>query len=330
MTGELSLQKAVYREKKNLYNLTVSVSTGQLSSKCTVLVSITDINNNPPRLPRMINFTILENTPLGRPVGQLNATDKDEYSVITYSFFGNTQRYGPFVIDLHTGILSLVDILDFETKPNFYIMDVVANDQVHVTKAKVSVTVLDENDNEPEFEKSSYSVKRKVTIPASSSLARINATDKDEGQNKRITYSITLNDEIGIDPNTGIVFTKTEVTYSKDFIDLIITADRPWFFPNSSHKFPFRLQILDVSNTLPDFDNATCVTISEDAEIGTEVVRIKAINSDSLYGKKRISFEIDNGDELKIVSNRRTDWYYSCEKTTGSGNHAVVQSIRDS
>jgi hypothetical protein len=298
-TGELSLRKAVDREDKNFYNLTIGVSASQLSSNCSVLVFITDINDNSPQLPGSINLTIFENSPFGSRVGQVNATDKDEYSVLTYSFSGNTHRNGPFVIDPHTGILRLVDVVDFETKPNLYTVVVIVSDQVHVANTTVFVTVLDENDHKPVFEKSSYSVKRKEPIFVNTHLARINATDNDQRDNKRITYNITLNDEIGIDPYSGIVFTKKEIIYSKDFIDLIITATDHGSPKLSSHV-PFRLQILYV-NDKPDLGTVPYdVTISEDIEVGTEVVRIKPINSESLADKKRISFQILNGDELKM------------------------------
>ena len=301
LTGELFLQKAVDREVKKLYNLTVSVSTSRLFSSCTVVVLITDINDNVPHVPGTINLTMLENMPLGSQVGQVNASDKDDYSVLTYSFAGNTQRNGPFVIDIDTGILRLVEAVDFESKPNVYSMDVFVSDQVQKANTKVIVTVLDENDHKPVFEKSSYSkIKRKEPISANTNLARINATDKDEGSNKRITYNVTLNDEIGIDPNTGIVFTKKEIIYSKDFIDLIITATDHGS-PKLSSQVPFRLQILHVNNNPPDLGNATYdVTISEDIEVGTIVETIKPLNSESLTGKNRISFQILSGDELKM------------------------------
>jgi protocadherin-16/23 len=296
-TGELFLQKTVDREEKKFYNLTISVSTGQLSSNCTVHVLVTDINDNSPQLPGRINLTMFENRPLGSHIGQVNATDKDDYSVLTYSFAGNMQRNGPFVIDLDTGILRLVEAVDFESKPNFYTLDVVVSDQVQKTSTTVSVTVLDENDHKPVFEKSSYGVKRKEPISPNTNLARINATDKDQGSNKRITYNITFNDEIGIDPNSGIVFTKKEIIYSKDFIDLIITATDHGS-PKLSSQVPFRLQILHVNNRPPDLGNATYeVTISEDIEVGTVVERIKPLNSEFF---KRISFQIFNGDELKM------------------------------
>ena len=299
LTGELSLRIAVDREERSFYNLTATVRTDHLSSKCTVLVFITDINDNEPQLPRNINFTIFENIPLGSRVGQINATDKDDYSILTYSFSGKTQRSGPFVVDLYTGILRLIDEVDFEIKPNVYIMDVRVSDQVHEKRTTVFVTVLDENDHKPIFEKCSYSVKRKEPISTNTNLARINATDEDQGENKRITYSITVNDDIGIDPNTGIVFTKKEKIYSKEFIDLIINATDHGS-PKLFSQVPFRLQILDVNNRIFIFDNDTHVTISEDIEIGTEVVRITPKNSEPLAGKKRISYQILSGDELKM------------------------------
>ena len=299
LTGQLNLQKAINREKQDFYNLTVTVSTVQFSSKCSVLVYITDINNNAPVLPANSNFTIFENIPLGSEVGQVNATDMDECSLLSYSFSDKTQQNGPFVIDLHTGILRLANVVDFETMPNLYNLDVLVSDGVHEVSTKVFVTVLDVNDHKPLFEKSSYSVKRKEPILANTKLARINATDKDEGMNKRITYNITLNDQIAIDLRTGIVFAKKKIIYKKDFIDLIITATDHGS-PKLSSQVPFRLQVLDVNNKLPEFENATDVTIPEDIEVGTEVVTIKPKNSDFLTEKKKISFQILSGDELKM------------------------------
>ena len=56
-----------------------------------------------------------------------------------------------------------------------------------------------------------------------------------------------------------------------------------------------------MNNKPPDLGNTTYeVTISENIEVGTEVVRIKPLNFESLAGKKRISFQILNGDELKM------------------------------
>lgn len=299
-SGELYLSKTVDREKKKLYNFTVSVSTGSLSSECTLLVFITDINDNSPQLPESINLTVFENSHLGSHVAQVNATDKDEYSLLTHSFLGYTQQNGPFLIDRYTGILRLVSAVDFESTPIFYSMDVIVSDQVHETSTKVFVTILDINDHRPMFEKSSYSVKRKEPISAYTQLARINATDNDQGLNKKITYNITLNDEIDIDSNTGIVITKKKLIYSKDFIDLIITATDHGT-PRLSSQVPFRLQILHVNNKPPDLGNATYdVPISEDTEVGTEVVSIKPLNSESLAGVSRISFQIRSGDELKM------------------------------
>lgn len=86
------------------------------------------------------------------------------------------------------------------------------------TIARVIVKILDENDNKPQFLQKFY----KIRLPEREKpdrernarrepLYRVIATDKDEGPNAEISYSIEEGNEHGkffIEPKTGVVSSK--------------------------------------------------------------------------------------------------------------------------
>lgn len=86
------------------------------------------------------------------------------------------------------------------------------------TITRVIVKILDENDNKPQFLQKFY----KIRLPERDKperernakrepLYRVIATDKDEGPNAEISYSIEEGNELGkffIEPKTGVVLSK--------------------------------------------------------------------------------------------------------------------------
>ncbi|XP_046853380.1 protocadherin Fat 4-like [Xenia sp. Carnegie-2017] len=298
-SGDLFLKKPVRYEEKNFYNLTINVLANSLSSTCYAHVHISDVNNNAPKLPKQLRFTIHESSLPGSHVGKINATDIDEYSSFTFQFQNKQQRSGPFLIDRYSGILRLYDAVDFEMKQNVYHLVVSVSDGLYVDQTNITVIVLDDNDHTPVFEKFSYYVKRQAPIAKGSLLARINATDGDEGNNKYITYGMSPNHEIGIHNKTGEVYTLTKILYNKHFVDVIITA-RDHGYPELYSQVPFRLRILFVNTIPPDLENVTQAIVPENAEVGTEVIKIRPLNSYLFAPNKRISFQILNGNALKM------------------------------
>lgn len=86
------------------------------------------------------------------------------------------------------------------------------------TIARVIVKILDENDNRPQFLQKFYKIRLPEREKADGDrstkrepLYRVIATDKDEGPNAEISYSIEEGNEHGrfsIEPKTGVVSSK--------------------------------------------------------------------------------------------------------------------------
>lgn len=80
-TGIVSLNKPVDREEVAMYNLTVQASdhgVPRLSSLCTLLVLLQDVNDNPPEFTsKYYHATIPETVAVGTEILKLTATSRD-------------------------------------------------------------------------------------------------------------------------------------------------------------------------------------------------------------------------------------------------------------
>lgn len=116
---------------------------------------------------------------------------------ISYSFLNN--HLGQFEINEKTGIVRLKRPLDRETD-SYYNLTVQAVDHgVPPLSSTVllSVTVLDVNDNPPEFTNKIVYASVSESVSVGSEITAVHATSEDIGVNAEITYSIIGGDEQG-------------------------------------------------------------------------------------------------------------------------------------
>ncbi|GIY08017.1 cadherin-87A [Caerostris extrusa] len=115
------------------------------------------ICNSPPIFLRNIDLAVIkENTPIGSIFFNLLGSDP-ENSTVTYGLEG-TDR---FQVNSSTGVITVAAQIDREVNDSlrFYVTleDVVGNGQDNnVVRVPVTVIILDENDNEPDFHGTPY------------------------------------------------------------------------------------------------------------------------------------------------------------------------------
>ncbi|NXA87352.1 PCDA2 protein, partial [Melanocharis versteri] len=121
------------------------------------------------------------------------------------------------------------------------------------------ISVLDVNDNAPQFNQSVYKVQLPESAAEGTLVARVNATDPDEGSNKEFSYSILSSTPIGnkelftIDTKTGEI----RLTGTLDFEDVLNdNAPEVWV-------------------------TSLSVPVSEDASVGTVVALLSVSDRDS-------------------------------------------------
>nr|QAT77747.1 E-cadherin [Halisarca dujardinii] len=189
-TGEVRLQltgSQVLSEPS--YNLSVSARDGVHVGRTTVRVNVLDINDNPPAFTASTYYgNVTENDASAVNVVQVSATDADRGGVaLTYTFESNT--VSNFKIDANTGWISKKSgAIDREMVSEF-VFNVFVQDGVYTSNAVVRVTVLDRNDNAPEF-LSVSSVDVSENLPRSSLITVLEAADADQGSNAQLSFSI--------------------------------------------------------------------------------------------------------------------------------------------
>jgi hypothetical protein len=217
------------RENKPSYDLEVIVEDDQgLSSTCKVHVSVEDKNDNPPRFTRLFSTEISESAPKGSFVIQVTSSDKDSDASFTEASYSLLDDSNMFEIDSRSGKIFLIGTLDRESRDE-YLLQVSANDSSWRAQTTVTVIVLDENDNPPIFERSSYEFKKIIggSLEPESRVGRVIASDFDAGDNREITYSLKEYSSLwAINPSTGQISMKVETIPAGIFHLIVIASDQ--------------------------------------------------------------------------------------------------------
>jgi len=141
------------------------------------------------------------------------------------------QIQGPFADS--TFVLSTNQKLDREYQDK-YILDLVLTDngQPKLSSVyKLTIYILDNNDNPPIFDKSIYYVDIQENNLINTTLIQVHANDSDQDDNGYVTYELndSYNNYVSIDNETGIIRTKIQFNYEqmKNFTFNVTALDHP-------------------------------------------------------------------------------------------------------
>ncbi|XP_029821605.1 protocadherin-16 [Manacus vitellinus] len=275
-SGWLYVKSALDREMRDLYVLTVLASVGgsgaagdtRKTGTSTVRISITDENDNSPRLSEeRYFFTVPENQAPGSSVGRVTASDRDagQNSRLTYRLL---QHDPNFLIHTQTGEVSTKHSLDREQQSSFQLLVIVQDGGAPPRSATgtIYVTVLDENDNAPAFLHVGSGQELPVQVleekPSGLLVASLQAKDPDEGENGTIIYSLigAWAERFTLHMATGELRTATALRRADraEYIFTVTASDRG-AVPRSTSAI-VRVQVLPSSRVLPRPD-ATMLTL---------------------------------------------------------------------
>ncbi|XP_031718610.1 protocadherin-11 X-linked isoform X2 [Anarrhichthys ocellatus] len=197
-SGILSVGKRLDREKQERYSFTVIArdnGSTSLQSNVTVRLIVQDLNDNSPAFTHPeYNFYVPENLPLYGTVGLITVTDADvgDNAIITLSVLNSKDN---FIIDPQTGVIKPNITFDREQQSSytFMVKAVDGGQPPSSSYAKVTINVVDVNDNRPVFviPSSNYSYDLvRTTITPGAVVTRVFAIDNDTGMNAELQYSI--------------------------------------------------------------------------------------------------------------------------------------------
>ncbi|XP_041845892.1 protocadherin Fat 2 [Melanotaenia boesemani] len=217
---------------------------------------------------------------------------------VTFSIKNNPDSSG-FKINPKTGIIITVEKFDYERKNRFE-FDVVANHGEAETHIVVEIT--DENDNSPQFTRTSYQATLDENTPVGSSILKVVASDKDKGKNGFVTYAIAKSGPIPfiIDPFTGVISTSEHLDYElmKRRYHLRVWASDSGSPFSQVSECPVTITLNNINDNVPLFERVGCnITVPPDLPVGHTIVELSAIDLDEL---QQLQYVIESGNELRV------------------------------
>ena len=249
---------------------------------------MTDVNDNAPQFTvSYIEIPVKENTDTATTVFMANAVDKDSGTngEIRYTISEDPDNY--FNIDALTGELRLSANLDFESKKQ-YTVKIKAYDLGKPRSLDSIMTLIvnvqDVNDNTPVFNQTSYDVKVLESIPLNTKFGHVNASDRDSGNNARITFQLKPgpdSSKFGIFPNDGYLYNKQNLDReAKDRYQLTVVATDNGIPPRSATA-DIVINVLDVNDNDPRFrESVYRFYVEENQPAATTVGQVSATDRD--------------------------------------------------
>ncbi|XP_028316041.1 protocadherin-18 isoform X2 [Gouania willdenowi] len=298
--AELVVIRELDRELQSSYQLTLTASDNGAPPKSgsTLLkISISDSNDNSPAFTEQSYIiNLLENSPLGTLIVDLNATDPDEGSngKIVYSFSSHVppKILETFKINPESGHITLIKKVDFESTAS-YELDVQAQDLGPNSipgLCKIVVKVVDVNDNKPEINVNLMTPgKEEVAYisegaPLDTFIALVRVDDSDAGLNGEVVCRLHGHGHFRLQrtyEKNYMILTNTSLDREKrsEYSLTVIAEDRG--SPSLSTIKHFTVQVLDENDNPPHFEKSRYeVFTSENNSPGAYLMTVVASDPD--------------------------------------------------
>ncbi|XP_046932158.1 protocadherin alpha-11-like [Lynx rufus] len=310
-----------------------------------VEVEIRDINDNPPVFfLREQKLLIPESKQPDSHFPLEGASDADigENALLTYRLSQN--EYFSLQLPTHSKqtkrlSLTLKKYLDREKTPELNLLLTAADGGKPELTGTVQlfIHVLDVNDNDPEFEQSEYKVRLMENAAKETFVIKLNATDRDEGVNGEVTYSLMSVKPNGkllftLDENSGEVRVNGTLDYEENkFYEIEVQATDKGNPPMASHCTVW-VEILDANDNAPEVTlTSLSLPVREDTQPSTVIALISVSDRDS-GANGQVICSLTPNVPFKIVSTFKN--YYSLVLDSALdresvSDYALVVTARD-
>ncbi|KAG6922279.1 protocadherin alpha 13, partial [Chelydra serpentina] len=293
-SADVVLKKPLDREETSVHNLLLTATDGgkpEHTGSVQLLITVLDANDNAPVFNKSVyEIKLLENTANGGLVMTLNATDLDEGTNkdISYSFISHLPPNGRdlFSINSNTGEITVKGEIDFEVH-NVYEIRVEAKDKGNLPLAghcKILIDVLDVNDNAPGLAVTYLSLPVLEDSPPGTVVALVSVSDRDSGDNGKVTCSIPPNLPFQLVPTFknyySLVLAEAVDRERVSEYKILVTA-RDEGAPSLSASSSILVPIADVNDNAPAFPQPVyTVFVKENNPPGAHLFSVSASDPD--------------------------------------------------
>ncbi|XP_042524440.1 cadherin-10 isoform X2 [Dipodomys spectabilis] len=302
------------RENREQYQVVIQAKDmggqmGGLSGTTTVNITLTDVNDNPPRFPQStIHLRVLESSPVGTAVGSVKATDADigknaevEYRIID----GDGTDMFDIITEKETqeGIITVKKPLDYESR-RLYTLKIEA-ENTHVdprfyylgpfkdtTIVKISIEDVDEP---PVFSRSSYLFEVHEDIDVGTIIGTVMARDPDSTSSP-IRFSLDRHTDLdrifNIHSGNGSLYTSKPLDREQSQWHNLTVIAAEINNPKETTRVAVFVRILDVNDNAPQFAVFYDTFVCENARPGQLIQTISAVDKDDPLGGQKFFFSL--------------------------------------
>ncbi|XP_053714424.1 cadherin-7a isoform X1 [Synchiropus splendidus] len=302
------------RETRDQYVLVIQAKDmvgqmGGLSGTTSVTVTLTDVNDNPPRFTHKIyQYTVLESLPVQSVVARIKAADADTGSnaEMDYRIMDGD---GPGMFNITTdevtqeGVIILLKPLDFETKSSFSLRVEATNRNIDSNflslgpfsdTTSVKVTVEDVNEP-PVFSELLSRMVVSEDAKVGTSIGRVSAHDPDNS-NSGIRYSIDRNTDLerffNVDALSGVISTAKPLDREANSVHNLTILGIENQDRTQIGKGVALITVLDINDNAPVFAIDYETLLCENTTPGQEIQTISAVDKDEPLSGHRFYFSL--------------------------------------
>ncbi|CAI9592537.1 unnamed protein product [Staurois parvus] len=338
------------REAREYYEVIIQAKDmggqqGGLAGTSTVNITLSDVNDNPPRFPQKhYQMNVLESAPINSTVGRVLAMDQDEgiNAEMKYTIIDGD---GPDMFNVTTdatyqvGVITIKKPLDFESKNSYTLKIEGSNPHIEVRffnlgpfrdTTTVHITVEDV-DEPPVFESSHYFVDVSENVDIGTTIQIVAAKDPD-AKNNSVRYSIDRNSDPGryfyVDITTGALMTARPLDREELAWHNITILAMEMNNPAQIGSVPVMIKVLDVNDNAPVFTKFYETFMCENAKAGQLIQTLSAIDQDDPQEGQHISYSLppegannpnftlrDNQDNTAWILTRKSGFKQSEQST---------------
>ncbi|XP_053497424.1 protocadherin alpha-C2-like [Ictalurus furcatus] len=304
---DMVLMKALDREAQPIHYLILTAVDGGVparSGTANIIVRVLDTNDNAPQFDRSVyTVKMSENSPIGTLVTKLNATDTDEGSnaEITYSFtlYTSEKTQDMFNLNSKTGEITAKGTIDFEDMKIFE-MHIEAKDNGPIplsSQCRITVDIMDMNDNYPEITIKSLKNTVKEDTPVGTVIALVGVSDRDTGDNGKVNLTINQNIPFTLNKSSDYHYElliseplDREITPEYDITLLVTDRGNPPLSDNET----IIVHLLDVNDNAPQFPQSFySISVMENNPPGALLSSITAHDPDLHENQYLVYFIIE-------------------------------------
>lgn len=281
-TGWISTTYEFERSSQQEYSLQVTCRDTNTVHRAAVnavvkITVVTSLNSLPVFTKSSYQFTVMENLAGNQFLGSVAVSRGESPSFAITD--GDIE--GSFNIEGQRGEIRTMKSLDREHISR-YDLTVTATTNDGTSEVKVIVTVLDANDNKPEFKYEFLDVELQENSAVGHEVYYAFAVDDDSGQNGLLSYALTTNTNfVQINQNTGMITMSKpyQRVYGNKF-NLTVTASDSSPSPNSA-SMVVQVHIVDVNDHNPVFPKTDyAITLEESTLVNTQFHTLTATDAD--------------------------------------------------